>query len=168
MAQTVHISRCRFFGVLLTLPPRWVILEVVYYATQVITKKIATSTQALKCLGCTLLGSYVPQIQLPCNCAHSSQSARLRRGLVVTTVWLFKPRSHGRKKEAARARNGAPLLWWSMHAQHPAVHCGCTIEGITNLLFACRAARCPRSRSRTCACAAAHPRASVHRPTARH
>ena len=27
----------------------------------------------------------------------------------MTTVWLFKPRSHGRKKEAARARNGAPL-----------------------------------------------------------
>ena len=28
---------------------------------------------------------------------------------MVTTVWLFKPRSHGRKKEATRARNGAPL-----------------------------------------------------------
>ena len=28
---------------------------------------------------------------------------------MVTSVWLFKPRSHGRKKEAARARNGAPL-----------------------------------------------------------
>ena len=27
----------------------------------------------------------------------------------MTTVWLFKPRSHGRKKEAIRARNGAPL-----------------------------------------------------------
>ena len=27
----------------------------------------------------------------------------------MTSVWLFKPRSHGRKKEAARARNGAPL-----------------------------------------------------------
>ena len=27
---------------------------------------------------------------------------------MVTTVWLFKPRSHGRKKEATRARNGAP------------------------------------------------------------
>ena len=26
-----------------------------------------------------------------------------------TSVWLFKPRSHGRKKEGARARNGAPL-----------------------------------------------------------
>ena len=28
---------------------------------------------------------------------------------MTTSVWLFKPRSHGRKKEAARARNGAPL-----------------------------------------------------------
>jgi hypothetical protein len=28
---------------------------------------------------------------------------------VATSVWLFKPRSHGRKKEGARARNGAPL-----------------------------------------------------------
>ena len=28
---------------------------------------------------------------------------------MVTSVWLFKPRSHGRKKEATRARNGAPL-----------------------------------------------------------
>ena len=28
---------------------------------------------------------------------------------MTTAVWLFKPRSHGRKKEAARARNGAPL-----------------------------------------------------------
>ena len=27
----------------------------------------------------------------------------------MTSVWLFKPRSHGRKKEATRARNGAPL-----------------------------------------------------------
>ena len=27
----------------------------------------------------------------------------------MTSVWLFKPRSHGRKREAARARNGAPL-----------------------------------------------------------
>ena len=27
----------------------------------------------------------------------------------MTSVWLFKPRSHGRKKEGARARNGAPL-----------------------------------------------------------
>ena len=27
----------------------------------------------------------------------------------MTSVWLFKPRSHGRGKEAARARNGAPL-----------------------------------------------------------
>ena len=29
----------------------------------------------------------------------------------MTTVWLFEPRSHGKKKEAARARNGngAPL-----------------------------------------------------------
>ena len=27
----------------------------------------------------------------------------------MTTVWLFKPRSHGGKKEGARARNGAPL-----------------------------------------------------------
>ena len=26
-----------------------------------------------------------------------------------TSVWLFKPRSHGREKEGARARNGAPL-----------------------------------------------------------
>ena len=26
-----------------------------------------------------------------------------------TSVWLFKPRSHGRKREGARARNGAPL-----------------------------------------------------------
>ena len=26
-------------------------------------------------------------------------------GLVVTSMWLFKPRSHGRKKEGARARN---------------------------------------------------------------
>ena len=30
---------------------------------------------------------------------------------MVTTVWLFKPRSHGRKQEATRARNGAPLLY---------------------------------------------------------
>ena len=28
---------------------------------------------------------------------------------MATSVWLFKPRSHGRKKEGARARNGAPL-----------------------------------------------------------
>ena len=28
---------------------------------------------------------------------------------MATTVWLFKPRSHGREKEAARARNEAPL-----------------------------------------------------------
>ena len=28
---------------------------------------------------------------------------------MTTTVWLFKPRSHGRKREDARARNGAPL-----------------------------------------------------------
>jgi hypothetical protein len=28
---------------------------------------------------------------------------------VATSVWLFKPRSHGRKKEGTRARNGAPL-----------------------------------------------------------
>ena len=28
---------------------------------------------------------------------------------MTTTVWLFEPRSHGRKKEVARARNGAPL-----------------------------------------------------------
>ena len=28
---------------------------------------------------------------------------------MVTTVWLFKPRSHGRKRKATRARNGAPL-----------------------------------------------------------
>ena len=28
---------------------------------------------------------------------------------MVTSVWLFKPRSHGRKKEGSRARNGAPL-----------------------------------------------------------
>ena len=28
---------------------------------------------------------------------------------MVTSVWLFKPRSHGRKMEATRARNGAPL-----------------------------------------------------------
>ena len=27
----------------------------------------------------------------------------------MTSVWLFKPRSHGRKKEGSRARNGAPL-----------------------------------------------------------
>ena len=27
----------------------------------------------------------------------------------MTSVWLFKPRSHGRKREATRARNGAPL-----------------------------------------------------------
>jgi hypothetical protein len=27
----------------------------------------------------------------------------------MTTVWLFKPRSHGREKEGTRARNGAPL-----------------------------------------------------------
>ena len=27
----------------------------------------------------------------------------------MTSVWLFKPRSHGRKKEDTRARNGAPL-----------------------------------------------------------
>ena len=26
-----------------------------------------------------------------------------------TSVWLFKPRSHGRKREGARARNGPPL-----------------------------------------------------------
>ena len=25
---------------------------------------------------------------------------------MVTTVWLFKPRSHGRKREDTRARNG--------------------------------------------------------------
>ena len=28
---------------------------------------------------------------------------------MTTSVWLFEPRSHGRKKEGARARNGAPL-----------------------------------------------------------
>ena len=28
---------------------------------------------------------------------------------MVTSVWLFKPRSHGRKREDTRARNGAPL-----------------------------------------------------------
>ena len=39
----------------------------------------------------------------------SSKNARLRWGLVTTSVWLCKPRSHGRKKEATRARNGAPL-----------------------------------------------------------
>ena len=27
----------------------------------------------------------------------------------MTTVWLFKPRTHGRKKEETRAHNGAPL-----------------------------------------------------------
>ena len=27
----------------------------------------------------------------------------------MTSVWLFEPRSHGREKEAARVRNGAPL-----------------------------------------------------------
>ena len=27
----------------------------------------------------------------------------------MTTVWLFKPRSHGRKKEATRARNEGPV-----------------------------------------------------------
>ena len=39
-------------------------------------------------------------------------SARLRWCLVSTSVWLFKPRSHGRKMEATRARNGAPLPRW--------------------------------------------------------
>ena len=29
--------------------------------------------------------------------------------MVMTSVWLFKPRSHGRKMEGARVRNGAPL-----------------------------------------------------------
>ena len=28
---------------------------------------------------------------------------------MTTSVWLFEPRSHGREKEGARARNGAPL-----------------------------------------------------------
>ena len=28
---------------------------------------------------------------------------------MTTSVWLFKPRSHGRKRKATRARNGAPL-----------------------------------------------------------
>ena len=27
----------------------------------------------------------------------------------MTTVWLFEPRSHERRKAATRARNGAPL-----------------------------------------------------------
>ena len=27
----------------------------------------------------------------------------------MTTVWLFEPRSHGRREEATRARNGPPL-----------------------------------------------------------
>ena len=27
----------------------------------------------------------------------------------MTTVWLFEPRSHGRKRKATRARNGPPL-----------------------------------------------------------
>ena len=27
----------------------------------------------------------------------------------MTTVWLFLPRSHGRKKTVTRAHNGAPL-----------------------------------------------------------
>ena len=35
-----------------------------------------------------------------------------RRGLVMTTVWLFEPRSHGRRKAATRAHNGAPLSGW--------------------------------------------------------
>ena len=28
---------------------------------------------------------------------------------MTTTVWLFEPRLHGRRKEVARARNGASL-----------------------------------------------------------
>ena len=28
---------------------------------------------------------------------------------MTTAVWLFKPRSHGRKREGTRARNGPPL-----------------------------------------------------------
>ena len=28
---------------------------------------------------------------------------------MVTSVWLFKPRTRGREREGARARNGAPL-----------------------------------------------------------
>ena len=27
----------------------------------------------------------------------------------MTAVWLFEPRSHGRRRKSARARNGAPL-----------------------------------------------------------
>ena len=37
---------------------------------------------------------------------------------MTTSVWLFEPRSHGREREGARARNGAPLPGrhpsWSM------------------------------------------------------
>ena len=37
---------------------------------------------------------------------------------MVTSVWLFKPRSHGRKREGTRARNGAPLP-----GRHPVFAC---------------------------------------------
>jgi hypothetical protein len=36
---------------------------------------------------------------------------------VATSVWLFEPRSHGRKRKATRARNGAPLP-----GRHPGFH----------------------------------------------
>ena len=36
---------------------------------------------------------------------------------MTTSVWLFEPRSHGREKEATRARNGAPLP-----GRHPSFH----------------------------------------------
>ena len=32
---------------------------------------------------------------------------------MTTSVWLFEPRSHGRKKAATCARNGAPLPGWT-------------------------------------------------------
>ena len=36
---------------------------------------------------------------------------------MATSVWLFEPRSHGRKRKATRARNGAPLP-----GRHPGFH----------------------------------------------
>ena len=40
----------------------------------------------------------------------SSQSARLRRGLVTTTVWLCEPRSHGGTRQRPRCRGDCPVL----------------------------------------------------------
>ena len=40
----------------------------------------------------------------------SSQSARLRRGLVMSTVWLFEPRSHGRNRTATPLPGRTPSV----------------------------------------------------------